>query len=162
METISDYCKAERAESLRFIAVGGMALAASAWCVLVLGKPFFNGMAITLSVVAALQWRVGVTVCRRTLADAARVQQMVRAARARLKTDEVKRMLVVMHNFTLYLTLEVMLLLASVVVLTLATQAGAWRGAATGLAAQAVFTMALDLAATRRGAAYLDWLVAMY
>ena len=160
MDTISNYFNAERAESLLFIAVGAIALAASAWCVLAVRKPFFTGMAITLSVVAVLQLVVGVTVYLRTPSDAARAQQMVHAAPARLKTEEVPRMQVVMRNFKRYLAVEVVLLIASLAALALATQAATWRGAATGLAVQAVFTIVLDLAATRRGAAYLEWLLA--
>jgi hypothetical protein len=62
METISTYFSAERAESLLFMAVSAIALAASAYFVVVLRKPFFNGMAVTLSVVAVLQMIVGVTI----------------------------------------------------------------------------------------------------
>ncbi len=161
MDTITDYFNAERAESLLFIAVGALTLAASAWCALVLRKPFFTGMAITLAVVAVLQLVVGVTVYLRTPTDVARVQQMVREAPARLQTEEVPRMQVVMRNFKTYLVVEVLLLIASLAVLALVTQSPVWRGAATGLALQAVFTIVLDLVATRRGAVYLDWLLSV-
>ena len=107
MDTIAHYFNAERAESLLFIAVGATALAASAWCLFVLRKPFFTGMAITLSVVALLQLVVGVTVYLRAPSDTARAQQMVQAAPARLKTEEVPRMQVVMRNFKRYLAVEV-------------------------------------------------------
>lgn len=66
------------------------------------------------------------------------------------------------RNSKLYLAVEVMSLIASIAVLALVTQTPAWRGAATGLAVQVVFTIALDLAATRRGAAYLEWLLAAH
>lgn len=161
MDTITDYFNAERAESLLFIAVGALTLAASAWCALVLRKPYFTGMAITLAVVAVLQLVVGVTVYLRTPTDVARVQQMVREAPARLQTEEVPRMQVVMRNFKTYLVVEVLLLIASLAVLALVTQSPVWRGAATGLALQAVFTIVLDLVATRRGAVYLDWLLSV-
>ena len=160
MDTISNYFNAERAESLLFIAVGAIALAASAWCLFVVRKPFFTGLAVTVSIVAVLQLVVGVTVYLRTPSDVARVQQMAREAPARLQSEEVPRMQLVMRNFKLYLSVEVLLLIASIAVLALATQAAVWRGAATGLAIQAVFTIVLDLAATRRGAAYLEWLLA--
>ncbi len=64
-----------------------------------------------------------------------------------------------MRNFKIYLVVEVLLLIASVAVLALVTQSLGWRGAATGLALQAVFTIMLDLAATQRGASYLAWLL---
>jgi hypothetical protein len=158
MDTITAYFNAERAESVLFIAVGVAALAVSAWCVLVLRKPFFNGMAITLSVVAALQLIVGVTVYQRSPQDTVRVQQMLQSAPQRIQAEEVPRMRVVMRNFKLYLGVEVALLIVSLLVLAWAAPGGILRGAAMGLALQAVFTAALDIAATRRGDAYLNWL----
>ena len=159
MDTISNYFNAERSESLLFIAVGAIALAVSAWYLLVLRKPFFNGMALTLSVVAALQLIVGVTVYQRSPQDTARVQQMVQSAPDRIKSEELPRMRVVMRNFKIYLGVEVALLILSLVVLMLASPGGFLRGAAMGLALQAVFTAVLDLVATQRGDAYLNWLL---
>jgi len=159
MDTISTYFNAERAESLVFIAVGAIALAWSAWCLLVMRKPFFNGMAITLSLVAALQLIVGITVYQRSPQDTARVQQMVQSAPERIQSEEVPRMRVVMRNFKIYLGVEVALLIMSLVVLLFAAPGDLLRGAAVGLALQAVFTAMLDLVATRRGDAYLTWLL---
>lgn len=160
MDTISTYFDAERAESLLFIAVGAIALAVSAWCMLVLRKPFFNGMALTLSVVAALQLIVGFTVYQRSPQDTGRVQQMLQSAPERIQSEEVPRMHTVMRNFRIYLTVEVMLLVASLTALAWAAPGDFMRGAAIGMAVQAAFTAVLDVIATQRGAAYLSWLLA--
>jgi len=159
METISTYFSAERAESMLFIAVGALALAASAYFVLVLRKPFFSGMAITLSVVAALQMIVGITIYQRSPADTVRVQKMVQSAPQKIKSEEVPRMQTVIRNFKIYLGVELSLLILSIVVLLLSSPGTIIRGAAMGLAIQAVFKAVLDLAATRRGDAYLTWLL---
>ena len=161
MDTISTYFNAERAESMLFIAVGVLALAASGWCLIVLRKPFFNGMAISLSVVAVLQLIVGVTIYLRSPQDAARVQQMLQTAPDRLQTEEVPRMQAVMRNFRIYLGVEVALLILGLALLAFAAPGGLLRGAAMGLALQAVFTAALDLVATRRGDGYLNWLLSL-
>jgi hypothetical protein len=159
METISTYFSAERAESLLFMAVSAIALAASAYFVVVLRKPFFNGMAVTLSVVAVLQMIVGVTIYQRSPQDTARVQQMVQSSPKQLQSEEVPRMQTVIRNFKIYLGVELALLILSIAVMALSTPAGFMRGAAIGLAIQAVFTAVLDLAATRRGDVYLRWLL---
>lgn len=160
METIATYFSAERDESMLFMAVGALALAASAYFLLVLRKPFFNGMAITLSVVAALQIIVGITIYQRSPSDTARVQQMVQSAPQQIKSEEVPRMQKVILNFKIYLGVELSLLVLSIVVLLLLSSPGTIiRGAAMGLAIQAVFTAVLDLAAMRRGDAYLTWLL---
>ena len=159
METISTYFSAERAESMLFSAVGVLALAASAYFLLVLRKPFFNGMAFTLSVVAALQIIVGITIYQRSPLDTARVQQMVQSAPQQIRSEEVPRMKKVILNFKIYLGVELSLLVLSIVVLLLSSPGTIVRGAAMGLAIQAVFTAVLDLAAMRRGDAYLTWLL---
>ena len=84
MDTISTYFNAERAESVLFIAIGVIALAVSAWCLIVVRKPFFNGVALTISVVAALQLIVGVTIYQRSPQDTVRVQQMLQSAPERI------------------------------------------------------------------------------
>jgi hypothetical protein len=159
MEAISTYFNAERAESLLFIAVAAIALAAAIGCRFVLQQPFFTGMAISLSVVALLQGVVGVTIYQRSPQDMARVQQMLRSAPQRLQTEEVPRMRVVLHKFKIYLAVELALLLLSLAVLAFATPGSLVRGVALGLALQAGFTAVLDLVAMRRGDVYLDWLL---
>jgi hypothetical protein len=159
METISTYFNAERAESLLFIAIGTVALAVSAWCLIVVRKPFFNGVALTISVVAALQLIVGVTIYQRSPQDTVRVQQMLQSAPERIRSEEVPRMRVVMRNFKIYLGAEVALLILGAVVFLIASPGSFLRGAAMGLALQAVLTSVLDLVATRRGDAYLTWLL---
>ena len=66
----------------------------------------------------------------------------------------------VMRNFRIYLVVEVVLLLASLLVLAWAAPGTFSRGAAIGIAVQAAITAVLDLIATQRGAAYLSWLLA--
>lgn len=159
MDTVSTYFTAERTESLVFIAVGLLALIASAACVITLRKPLFNGMALTLSVVAMLQLIVGITICQRSPQDTARVQQILQSEPERIQSEELPRMRVVMRNFRIYLGVEVALLILALVVIPFAAPGGFMRGAAIGLALQAVFTAVLDLVATRRGEAYLNWLL---
>ena len=159
MDTITSYFNAERAESMLFIAVATVAMAVSAWCIIVLRKPFFSGMALTLSVIAVLQMIVGITIYLRSPQDTVRVQQMVQSAPERIESEEVPRMRVVMRNFKIYLGVELALLILSLVVLTASDPAGFVRGAALGLAIQAVFTAALDWVATWRAEAYRAWLL---
>ena len=151
MNTVTAYFNAERAESLLFIAVGAIALAFSAWCMVVHRKPFFLGMATTLALVAVLQLVVGGTIFQRSPEDTARVQQMLQSAPDQVQAEEVPRMRVVMNNFKIYLGVELALLILILIVMVLAAQGSFLRGAAVGLALQALFTAVLDLTATRRG-----------
>ena len=159
METISTYFNAERAESVVFIVAALLALAASVWCLLVLKQSFYFGMAISLATIAALQLIVGVTIYQRSPQDTARVQQMIQLEPDRLQSQEVPRMRVVMHNFKIYLGVELTLLILSLFAMTLVTPGSLAQGLALGMALQAAFTAVLDLIATLRGGAYLSWLL---
>jgi hypothetical protein len=159
METISTYFNAERAESVVFIVAALLALAASAWCLLVLRQPFFFGMAISLAMIAGLQLIVGVTIYQRSPQDIERVQKMVQSEPDRLQSVEVPRMRVVMRNFKIYLGVELILLILSLLALTIFSSGSLRHGLALGLALQAAFTAVLDMIATLRGGAYLSWLL---
>ena len=159
METISTYFNAERAESVVFIVAALLALAASVWCLLVLKQSFYLGMAISLATIAALQLIVGVTIYQRSPQDTARVQQMIQLEPDRLQSQVLPRMRVVMHNFKIYLGVELTLLILSLFAMTLVTPGSLAQGLALGMALQAAFTAVLDLIATLRGGAYLSWLL---
>ena len=162
METIAQYFRAERAESVLFILVGALGLLLSWWFVVSLKRPFFTGMAISITAVALLQLIVGTTVFVRSPQDTARVTGLVQSDRPRLQSEEVPRMRVVMRNFKIYLGAEVGLLVLGLVVLAIGSAGSIWSGAAAGLAGQALFTMVLDLTAMRRGGKYLEWLLSVH
>ena len=86
---------------------------------------------------------------------------MVQSQPGRVQSEEVPRRHAVMRNFRIYLGVEVALLILSLAVCAFAAPAGFWRGAGTGRAVQAAFTIVLDLFATRRGATYLEWLLTL-
>jgi hypothetical protein len=159
MEIVSAYFGAERAESIVFIVAALFALAGSAWCLLVLKQPFFTGMAISLSIIAVLQLIVGVTIYQRSPHDTARVHHMIHSEPDRLQSEEVVRMQKVMRNFKIYLGVELVLLILSLLVLIMMNPGSFILGAALGLAVQAGFTAVLDFIAMLRGGAYLNWLL---
>ena len=159
MEIVSTYFGAERAESIVFIVAALFALAGSAWCLLVLKQPFFTGMAISLSIIAVLQLIVGVTIYQRSPHDTARVHHMILSEPDRLQSEEVVRMQKVMRDFKIYLGVELVLLILSLLVLIMMNPGSLISGAALGLAVQAGFTAVLDLIAMLRGGAYLNWLL---
>ncbi len=159
MEPISSYFNAERTESIIFIVIALVALIASCWFIIALKTPFFIGMAISLTLIAALQLIVGLTIYQRSPIDNERVQQMVRSAPDQLQSEEVVRMNVVIRNFKIYLGVELILLIISLISLKFFTSGSLIQGSALGLALQAIFTAVLDLIAMKRGESYLNWLI---
>ena len=62
MENIQVYFKAERAESLAFLAIGFLAFAAGIYFVVSVKRPFYMGIAWPLIIIALVQLFVGGTV----------------------------------------------------------------------------------------------------
>jgi len=160
MDAVSSYFDAERAESLLFIGIGALALAACAYYVLARRPAFFKGMALSLAIVALIQLVVGITVFVRSPQDDARVHAALQADRAHIAAVEVPRMQAVARNFVLYRWIELALLLLGAVLVARAARGSAVRGAGLGLALQAALMLALDLFAERRAEAYLGFLAA--
>ncbi len=158
---ITDYFGAERAESLFFIAVGALALAASFVFWFWLKAPVWRGAAWPLALVAAIQLTVGTTVYLRSPVDAARVEQIVAREPSRIRSEEIPRMQAVMNKFVAYRWLEAALLAMGFLLVWRAAAGTMWRGVGWGLAIQAGLMLQLDFFAERRGDVYLQWLMSL-
>ncbi|MBX7058135.1 MAG: hypothetical protein K1X75_08700 [Leptospirales bacterium] len=152
------YFHTERVESLFFVAAGAMAIALALWFWFGLRKPFAQGAAIPLALIALIQLLVGVTVFVRTPADIARADQIVNHERARLASEEIPRMDKVMQNFVYYRWTEAALAGVALFLLLGLREFPFWNGLGAGLLAQSILMLFLDFFAERRGAAYLEWL----
>lgn len=157
MTNYETYFKAERAESLLFILMGVGAIALSIYCWQWLATPFAKGLAIALSLVALIQLTVGTTVYVRSPQDIARVEQIIRHEPARILSEEIPRMNVVMKNFALYKYIEIALIVLGAL-FWFGLQNDWWRGLGLGLLLQAAIMLALDFVAMNRGQMYLDYL----
>ena len=112
MKELTQYFAGEKQESLLFIAVGLIAIGVAVWL-------WSNGhrlryMAIPLVVIALMQLVVGATVYSRTESQVQYLVTQSQSAPAQFKQDEISRMKTVMKNFTLYKTIEMVLLLVGV------------------------------------------------
>jgi len=158
MENIQLYFKAERMESLVFMAFGIIAFIAGIYFIFSLKKPFYTGMAWPLIIVALIQLFVGGAVFIRSPKDIIRVEKIVSANQGSIATEETPRMETVMKNFVIYRWVE-MALVAIGVSLILTQPAGSMgKGVGTGLFIQSFLMLVADFFAMRRGQIYLDWL----
>lgn len=158
MDAVTSYFDAERAESVLFIAIGALALVASAYFLFFRRQRFWRGLALPLAAVALIQLTVGTTVFLRSPEDDARVHAALQSDRAHIAAIEIPRMQVVARNFVVYRWVEIGLLLAGVAAFFAARSSSLLRGAGIGLALQAGLMLALDLFAERRADVYLRWL----
>jgi hypothetical protein len=158
MEQISKYFDAEKSESLLFVIVGVMAILLSAYLFIKVKQPFYNGMAYSLIAIAFIQLIVGFEVYFRSPKDIVRVNKMMKTEVAKMKTEEIPRMKMVMKNFVLYREVEIALIILGVAMFLYFQPMTLLKGVGLGLTIQASFMLLVDHFAEDRGRIYLDYL----
>lgn len=154
-EPLLAYFAAEKQESLLFMLVGVVAVAASAW-LLVTGS-HYKGMAYPLIAVAAIQMVVGSTVYFRTDNQVAALQAQYQQTPAMFKAEETKRMDVVVKNFKVYKWIEIALLAAGLLLVFIFRGHELWHAVGLGLGIQSALMLAADLVAEHRADEYLKF-----
>lgn len=159
IKDMNSYFSAEKQESLLFIAVGLLAIGIGAW--LWMNGHRLKSMAYPLVVIALMQIVVGASVYLRTDAQLSTLGVQLQANPAALMAEETSRMQTVMKNFSIYKTIEMVLLVVGVGVIAFLQRSDMAAGIGVGLVLQAAFTLALDIFAEARGADYLSALHAI-
>lgn len=154
LKEITNYLTAEQQESLLFILVGVLAIGVAVW--LWMNGHRLKSMAFPLVAIAVIQLVVGGTVYLRTDSQVAALTAQLNSAPAQLKSDELKRMDVVMKNFALYKGIEMVLLTAGLLLVAFAQKSDLATGFGAGLLLQSAFMLCLDMFAEARGKEYLQ------
>ena len=153
MNNMSDYFVAEKQESVIFVVVGLLAIGFSLW--LWMNGHRLKSMAYPLVVIALMQIVVGGTVYLRTDSQVSTLSAQLQVNPAALKAQETARMETVMKNFSIYKSIEMLLLIMGVGMIAFFQRHDVAAGIGVGLVLQAAFTLTLDIFAETRGADYL-------
>ncbi|MBU3709656.1 MAG: hypothetical protein FGM20_11205 [Burkholderiaceae bacterium] len=113
-------------------------------------------MAYPLVVIALMQIAVASTIYLRTDSQLSTLSAQFQANPATLKAAETARMETVMKNFSIYKTIEMLLLIMGVGMIAFFQRHDVAAGIGVGLVLQAAVTLTLDIFAEARGAAYLS------
>jgi hypothetical protein len=151
---MSSYFAGEKQESLLFIAVGLLAIGISVW--LWMNGHRLKSMAYPLVAIALMQIVVGASVYLRTDTQQSTLSVQLKANPAVLKVEETSRMQTVLKNFSIYKTVEMVLLIFGVGMIAFLQRHDMAAGIGVGLVLQAAFTLTLDIFAETRGADYLS------
>lgn len=154
MNDMSSYFVAEKQESVIFFVVGLMAIGLSLW--LWMNGHRLKSMAYPLVVIALMQIAVASTIYLRTDSQFSTLSAQFQANPATLKAAETARMETVMKNFSIYKTIEMLLLIMGVGMIAFFQRHDVAAGIGVGLVLQAAFTLTLDIFAEARGADYLS------
>ena len=158
MKEVLIYFRAERAESIVFAVAGIVAVALSVWLWYSIRKPFYNGMATTLSAIAIIHMVIGLTIYFRTPADIDRVESYIALEQSKIQSEELPRMEKVMKNFVFLRYTEIVLATVAIILILYFKSPGYWKGFGAGLFAQALLSLMLDFFAENRGRIYIDYL----
>jgi hypothetical protein len=151
---IITYFKAEKRESLLFMAVGFAAIAASVFLWRTASP--WRGMAYPLITIALIQIMVGSTVYFRTDAQMRGLHSQLAADPGAYRAAELPRMETVRRSFNLYKGIEIALLVLGVAGYFFFREKQTLFAASLGLMLQAALMLALDLVAERRADTYMD------
>lgn len=154
MNDMSSYFVAEKQESVIFVVVGLLAIGLSIW--LWMNGHRLKSMAYPLVIIALMQIVVGGTVYLRTDTQVSTLSAQFQTNPAALKAEESTRMQTVMKNFSIYKTIEMLLLIVGVGMIAFLQRYDVAAGIGVGLVLQAAFTLTLDIFAEARGADYLS------
>ena len=159
VKQMTEYFSAEKQESLLFIAVGLLAIGIAV-CLWVSGHRL-RSMAFPLIGVALIQIVVGATVYLRTDGQLAQLTQQISSAAQATRQTELTRMQVVMKNFTVYKTIEIVLLGVGIAFIAFLQRLDWATGVGAGLVLQSAFMLTLDMFAQARGQDYVKALGAL-
>lgn len=154
-EAIERYFQAEQAESLLFVALGVVAIAASVFLLWRYGDAMSKGLAIPLIAVGLIQIVVGGSVYLRTPQQLSALKIQQTHAGAKFKADETARMATVMTNFKIYKIIEVGFVLVGLAIVLLIGQPF-WLGIGMGMLVQGALMLPADITAEQRGAVYQE------
>ena len=154
INNMSSYFVAEKQESVIFIIVALLAIGFSLW--LWMNGHRLKSMAYPLVVIALMQIVVGGTIYLRTDTQLSALSAQLQMNPAALKAEETARMQTVMKNFSIYKSIEMLLLIIGVGMIAFLQHHDMAAGIGIGLVLQAAFTLTLDIFAEARGADYLS------
>jgi hypothetical protein len=154
INNMNSYFVAEKQESVIFMTVGLLAIGLSVW--LWMNGHRLKSMAYPLVVIGLMQMVVGGTVYLRTDSQVSTLIAQLQVNPAAAKAAETTRMQTVMKNFSIYKSIEMLLLIIGLGLIAFAQRHDMAAGIGVGLVLQAAFTLTLDLFAEARGADYLS------
>ena len=158
MNPVIKYFSAEKSWCIAGAAIAVGSVAIALWFLFRSRQSFQAGMAWPFIILGIIFFMICFSVARRSDGDASRVTSMLATDQASLVSTELPRMVTVMRNFTVIISLEIAFLLASVSLLIWANLSMTWRGVMTGLLIQASWLLVFDLFARARGAVYMNYL----
>ncbi len=158
---IEKYFFAEKSESLLFVILGALAVLIALFLFWYLKNSLAKGLMIPLLLIGIIQIIVGVNVYRKSDHQRTDMVYAFDMDPAKLRNEELPRMIAVMKSFVMIRYTEIILLITGAILcFVFRGDAGSmfWYGFGFALTIEALISLILDFFAERRGQIYLDGL----
>lgn len=154
MSPIELYFRAEKLESLVFLALGVLTVALSGWLIWQHRTSLTIGLAIPLALVGLIQLAVGSTVYKRAEGQLTHLQRLHHEAPDQFAAEELPRLAAVNANFDTYKLIEIGFVLIGTGLIYFLQQRDFWLGLGLGMLLQGTAMLAADVFAERRADSY--------
>ncbi|AXY76436.1 hypothetical protein D3H65_21625 [Paraflavitalea soli] len=154
---IEKYFMAEKQIGLIFFIIGIVAVALAIVCFFVLRTSFYKGTAWPLVLIGLIQLIIGFAVFQRSDGDRQRNVYAYDMDPQQLKEKELPRMQKVSKSFTIYKSVEMVLIVASIILILVyrsKPEKMFWVGLGIALLIQAIMMLGADYSAEKRAKAY--------
>lgn len=158
MEPVLKYFQAEKVYCIFGACFAALSLVVALYFLLSVRQPFYSGMAYPFLVMGLFFLVICTTVAHRAPADIARVTSFITENRSLIREQELPRMNNVMTSFRIIIVIELVLIVASVVVLIVLGDKSLIKGIFAGVLIHASFFLLFDLLAQQRAKEYLEFL----
>jgi uncharacterized membrane protein len=162
MESVSNYFKAEKKDSVFFIAIGFLTCLLSFFYLFIKKEPYYNGISYAFISIGLIQLVVGISIYLRSDIDNVRVNYCIQKDIIAIKKEEIPRMKKVMFNLVIYRWVEISLIIISMFLLFYFASKSIGKGLGLGLLIQSSIMLLLDYFAEQRGKIYLDFLTSLF
>jgi hypothetical protein len=160
-DIITSYFTEEKLQSAIFIIIGVIAILFALIFLWLIKYSFFKGMAIPLFFIGMMQVSAGIITYNQSQKYSAKMELLLSNKPEEVKSEELKRMQIVLKNYANYKLTELILLLIGIALFILFNKSPQtfWKGLGLGLLLQASVLLALHLLSEQSGKMYVEQLI---
>jgi hypothetical protein len=158
---VMKYFTGEKIQCLVGAGLGIVTLILAIYFMLVIKKPFYNGVAYPFLVTGTFLLGICIAIVIRSPADIVRVDNMMRNNKSEIQLKEIPRMQAVLKNFKRIEIVEIIFIISGAMLFFLMSAKSVISGIGAGLSIQGLILLVFDLLAESRGKLYLEFLLGL-
>lgn len=160
-DIITSYFTEEKLQSAIFIIIGVIAILCALVFLWLIKYSFFKGMAIPLILIGMIQISAGTIAYHQSQKYSTKMELLLSNKPEEVKSEELKRMQIVLKNYANYKLIELIVLLTGIALFILFYKSPQtfWKGFGLGLVIYACILFALHSMSEQSGKMYVEQLI---